>query len=884
MNKKIPPKLAERILEKLLRDDLAEEVLGDLEEKFYSTSEKKSHFKAKLNYWYQTLNYLRPFAIKKSKYNHFNQVAMIKNYSKIAWRSLLKNKVYSTIKIGGFAIGIAACILISMYVFDELNFDKNYKNKDQIYRLINHFDAPGDESKWTAFPAEIASVLKNNFPDIDKAGRLIPYTGWWNAGSNQFRPEKELQNTYEEGFAYADQNLLEILEVDMIYGDQLSALIEPMSIVISKKKADKYFPNQNPVGVTVILNGDTKNPYHISGVMRDFPTNSHLNFDFFITLSEVEFWPGEQTSWCCWNYNTYISIRPETDKLELEEKLLLIRDNYIVKYAESRGDQGSEDTKKYHKFKLQNVSDIRLKSEGIYDVFPHGDIKLVWLFAAIASFILVLACINFINLSTAKSANRAKEVGLRKVVGSFRSNLIQQFLTESIIFSGISVIIGSLLAWLALPFFNSLAGKMLSFPIMEWWVVPLLIIFIVFIGIIAGIYPSFYLSSFKPIDVLKGSISRGSKSTALRSGMVVFQFTTSIVLIVGAFVVYQQMDFLLSKKLGFEKDQVIMIQGANTLNEKLNPFKNELLNLAEVRNASASDNLPVAGTARDQNMFWKAGRSQLDKGVGAQIWWTDSDYISTLGMSLIEGRNFSMDMASDSSSIIINQSMAKELGLTNPIGKKIMNWRDWTVIGVVEDFHFESLKSQKIEPLSFVRGEAGSILSVKVNSNNMEATLKSITSLWDEFMPNQPIRYSFLDQAYAEMYEEVQRTGNVFTVFAFLAILVACLGLFGLSAFMAEQRRKEICIRKVLGATFDIIFRILTLNFLKLVFISLIISIPIGYLMMNKWLQDFEYRINIGWEVFVAAGTIVSIIALFTVSFESVRAALGDPVKGLRSD
>ncbi len=879
-----PPRYGDRILRWFCAEEVIETLQGDLHELYYKTRKEKGKLLADLQYLVDVLSAFRPFALKRRSGSiNSNFTTMYRNYLKIAGRNLIKYKMYSMIKIGGFAIGIAACLMISLFVKHELSYDKHHANKDRIYRVINVMDIPSDPGKGTAFPAQIAQVLKDHFPEIEKAGRLIPYD-WYYAGDNQFRPESHVRNNYEKGFAYADQELLEILEIPMIYGDLKHALTEPNSIVLSKKKADKYFPNEDPVGQTIILNEDESHPFVIGGVMEDFPANSHLQFDFFITLTDVEFWQGEQTNWCCWNYNPYILVRPDVDPLDLEEKLLLIRDDYIVAHLRKTGNQFADDAQKYNSFYLQPVKDVRLYSEGIHDIIPHGDIRIVWLFAAIATFILLLACINFVNLSTAKSANRAKEVGLRKVAGSFRGHLIQQFLTESIFFSAISVVLGALLTWILLPYFNAISGKSLVFPWSEWWVAPILAGIIVLIGIIAGIYPSFYLSAFNPIDVIKGNLSHGSKSSKLRGAMVIFQFTTSIILIVGAFIVYRQMSFILNKKLGFDKEQVVLIHGTNTLGDKLKPFKNGLLQLSEVQNTAASNYFPVSGTKRDQNEFWKEGRNKLDKGVGAQIWWVDQDYINTLGMKLSEGRLFSEEIASDSSAIIINQTMARKLGLDSPVGERIMNWRTWTVVGVVEDFHFESMKGDLIGSLGLVRGTHGSFISVKVNTQNIASALESITKVWDEFMPNQPIRYTFLDETYARMYEDVKRTGNLFTSFAVLAIFVACLGLFGLSAFMAEQRRKEISIRKVLGASFKAIFQLLTLNFLKLILVSFVIAIPIGWYMMQVWLDDFKYRTNLSWDVFVFAGIMVLIIAVLTVSFECIKAAVANPANGLRSE
>jgi putative ABC transport system permease protein len=501
----------------------------------------------------------------------------------------------------------------------------------------------------------------------------------------------------------------------------------------------------------------------------------------------------------------------------------------------------------------------------------------------IAVFILLLACINFVNLSTARSANRAKEVGLRKVVGSVRGYLVRQFLTESILFSFLSFLLAILIVVATLPYFNRVIGASLAIPWSAWWFLPVLLAASVIVGIFAGVYPSVYLSSFKPIEVLKGSISRGARSSVLRGTLVVFQFTVSIVLLIGTFVIHRQMNFILNTKIGFDKEQVIMIEGANTMGENQRTFKEELSSLAGVQHVTISSYLPVQGTKRDQNGFWLDGKSEEQVSIGAQRWYVDDDYLAALGIKLLEGRNFDPTVASDSQAIIINRAMARELNLTNPVGSRIQNWETWTVIGVVEDFHFESMKG-KIEPLSLVYGKWGQIISVKVNTSDMQQTIKSITKVWDRFMPHQAIRYSFLDESYARMYADVERVGRVFTIFAILAIVVACLGLFALSAFMVEQRGKEISIRLVLGASVSNIFRLLTQNFVMLVMISLVIGAPIGWYAMKWWLEDYEYRITIGWDVFVLAGSMAVLIALLTVCYQSLKVATDNPVERLRND
>jgi putative ABC transport system permease protein len=486
-------------------------------------------------------------------------------------------------------------------------------------------------------------------------------------------------------------------------------------------------------------------------------------------------------------------------------------------------------------------------------------------------------------LSTAKSANRAKEVGLRKTVGSYRSNIISQFLTESMLFSVMSFLLGLLLAMLLLPYFNTLASKSLTLPWTAWWFVPLMIMAALVIGIVAGLYPSFYLSAFKPVQVLKGNLSRGSKNARTRSVLVVFQFTTSIVLIISTIIIYRQVEFILHTKTGFDKDQVLLLQGTGTLGDRSKVFKEQLLQLSSVKNVTVSDYLPIRGTKRNGNGFWNEGKQREDESVSGQIWVVDHDYIKTLGMKIVEGRDFSPAMASDSIAVIINQKMAHELGLKEPVGKQIRNWQTMNVIGVVEDFNFESMRSE-IEPLCLVLGHSPGIISVKVSPENVAGTLSAIENTWKKMMPNQQIRYTFLDESFARMYDDVQRMGRIFTSFAILAIVVACLGLFALSAFMVEQRSKEISIRLALGASLKSIFNLLTFNFVKLVLISIVIAAPIAWYMMNQWLQDFKFKTEITWDVFIVSGLTAILIALLTISYQSLRAGMMKPVEGLRSE
>jgi putative ABC transport system permease protein len=810
---------------------------------------------------------------------------MFKNYLKIAARHLVKQKMYSAIKIGGFALSIAACLLIALFIKDELSYDKNWAHADRIYRLTGEYKLDGKIETDAAWPAPMAKALKENFPEVAYAGRFMDAPLFYGAGSNQLRRADAEQNTFEQGFTYADQEMLNILQMPFVYGDRDHALTKPNTMVISQSKADKYFPNQNPIGKIMILNNNTKQPYTIGGVMKDFPTSSHLNYDFLLTMTGHELWHNEQSTWQASNYPIYVLLKPGVSASQFQGKLRLILTKYYIPALKAGGLIEADDLLKNSKIFAQPVKDVYLHSADIHDNIKKGDIRFVWLFGAIAAFILVIACINFINLSTAKSANRAKEVGLRKVVGSQRTSLVRQFLTESVLFSAISFILGIVIAALLLPLFNTLAAKQLTIPWASWWLLPLLITASLLIGVMAGLYPSFYLSAFKPIQVLKGQLSRGSKNSILRNGLVVFQFTTSIILIIGTIVIYNQTQYILNKKIGFDKDQVLLLQGTNTLDDKLESFKNELLKSSQIKSVSISDYLPVSDTKRDGNPFWKKGRIKEDASVSGQKWRVDYDYIKTMGMKIIEGRDFSKEMRGDSAAAIINKTMADKLGLKNPIGQRITNgWENFTVIGVVQDFNFESMK-QSIIPVCLTPGKYNSsIIAVKINTANIENVTGYITSVWKSFSPNQPIRYTFLDESFARMYADVKRTGRIFTSFAVLAIIIACLGLFALSAFMAEQRYKEIGIRKVLGASISGITTMLSRDFLKLILISIVISSPVAWWAMSKWLQDFAYRISINWWMIAAAGLSAIIIALITISFQSIKAALMNPVKALRSE
>nr|WP_299338543.1 ABC transporter permease [Allomuricauda sp.] len=811
---------------------------------------------------------------------------MIKNHFKVAWRSLLKNKGFTIINVLGLSFGVAACILITLYIIHESSYDTSVANADNIYRMINRDRRDGKINDGIHFSANTGSTVKNDFAEVINAGRLNDNDLFYGAGSNEIRIEGQSTQHHEKGFTYADQSIIDIMDVEMVFGVAATALAEPFTLVISETMSKKYFGDQNPVGTSIYLNGNDSEPYRINGVMKDFASNSHMDYDFLLTLKEVEFGEGEQTRWFQNNYYTYLQLRPGTNPEEFQEKMShRLINTYIKPAFEASGFVLPENAEDFFSMRLQPLKDINLYSGTIdFETSRRNDIKIIWIFGIVALFILIIASINFVNLSTAKSANRAKEVGIKKVVGSSKAALLQQFLTESLLITFIAFAVGVILAFLSMPFFRELSGKALLIP----WANPFFVLALLFgallVGVLAGLYPAFYLSRFRPSAVLKGKLAIGSKSSNLRSGLVIFQFAISIILIIGTLTVHQQMSFILNSKVGFEKEQVVQLYGTNILGDRLPTFKEELQSLNGISNVSISDYLPLEDTKRNGNGFVNEGRDNLDETVFGQAWVIDEDYLNTLGIKLIEGRNFSEERASDEQATIINEQMVEKLNLKDPIGKRISRYGDvFEIIGVVEDFHFDSMK-QKVAPLCFFLGMSPSITSVKASTDDIEGLLRAIESKWSEFMPNMELRYAFMDSSFAKMYDNVNRIRSIFVSFAVLAIFVACLGLFALSAFMVEQRRKEISIRRVLGASFRNIYNLLTVNFLSLIGIAALIAIPVAWYVMSRWLEDFAYSIEVTWQLLVLSTFISIFIAVLTISYQSITAALTQPSKNLRNE
>lgn len=810
---------------------------------------------------------------------------MLTNYFKIAFRNYLKNKGFTAINIIGLATGLACFILIALYVVDELSYDTFYPNAKNIYRVDADMKFGGNELKLCVSSDPMGPTLKKDYPQVEQFTRI-----YGSEGSKLVKKGNEFIN--EDRIVYADSTFFAVFPQSVIDGNLKTALTEPNTVVISTTAAKKYFAAADAVGKTLEID---KTPYKITAVIKDMPHNSHFHFDFMLPMKNVDYGFGNFLSN---NFYTYIVLKNGTDFHLFEKNFTQIIDNYIFPQAKQFMDINSMDDFKKAGNKLNYfltpLTDIHLKSSRFPEMEANGNMQYVYIFGAVALFILLIACINFMNLSTARSAGRAKEVGIRKVLGTEKKNLITQFLTESTLMAVIAMFIALVIAYLTLPIFNDVAAKTLEFNnVFSGKMLPFLIALPFIVGLLAGSYPAFFLSNFKPITVLKGKINGGFKNSYLRSSLVIFQFFISIVLIIGTVVIYKQLNYIQHTNLGFNKDQVLIINGAYALGKNDETFKNKVLNLPGVSSGTISGYLPVA-SSRSDNTYSKEAVMDAKSALSMQSWNVDYDYVKTLGMTIIKGRNFSKAFGEDSSAFIINETAAKVLGYDDPIGKNIYsNFQDgpsdkprlmaYTIIGVVKDFHFESLR-QNIFPLGLRLLHNNNLISFKINAADAKPLVKQMETKWKAMAPGMPFSYRFMDDAFDNMYREDQRVGKLTLSFSILAILIACLGLFGLVTYMAEQRTKEIGVRKVLGATITNVVTLLSKDFLKLVIISAILAFPVAWWAMHAWLQDFAFRISIEWWVFAIAGFAALLIALVTVSFQAIKAAIANPVKSLRTE
>ncbi len=811
-----------------------------------------------------------------------NLLNMIRNYIKTAYRSLLKNKGFTAINVFGLALGLTACLLIVLYVVDELSFDRYNTKADRIYRVNEDLKLGNNSVKYAVAMPPLAQTLKTDFPDIENTVRI--------KSANNWQIKKGGVKILESHIAFADPSLFSVFTLPMIDGDPATALKEPNSVVITASTAKKYFNTTQAAGRNLTVDDNTI--YKVTGVIKDIPKNSHFTFDFFFSMSTYA--DSRSDKWLRSDYSTYILFKKDTDPKKLEARFPQFLRKYSGSEMQSDLHLSADEFEKggsYFKLNLIPLTDIHLHSNMSGELGSNSTVEYVYIFSAIALFILCIACVNFMNLSTARSSNRAREVGVRKVLGSSRSFLIFQFLTESTLIAFVATVIALVVTLLLLPAFNQLSGKEISITAQTFtWLAPMALLAIVLIGISAGSYPAFFLSAFKPADVLKGKLAAGFKSGWLRSFLVVFQFSISIFLIIATMVIYNQLNYIQTKDLGYNRSQVLIINHTDELFKQAQTFKQQVKQLQGIADVTLSRFLPTTSN-RNTSIFYKdAGMLDQQNSIFPENWFVDENYIETLGMKLVAGRNFSAAMGTDSTGLIINETAAKFLGFGNAIGKPLYQSLDgkrqkvkaYHIIGVVKDFHFNSLR-ENISPVIMNLGNDNGSLAVKVNTANIPLVIAQIKKIWNNLTPIQ-LDYAFMDQNFNNSYRAEQRIGTIFIVFSSLAILIACLGLFGLAAYAAEQRTKEVGIRKVLGASVGIIVGILSKDFIKLIAIAIIIASPVAWFVMHKWLQDFAYRVSISWHTMVIAGLAAMVIAVATISFQSVKAALANPVKSLKSE
>ncbi|MFN8353340.1 MAG: ABC transporter permease [Spirosomataceae bacterium] len=810
---------------------------------------------------------------------------MIRNYLKIALRNLLKNKTSTLINITGLSIGMASCLLILMYVVDELSYDTFWPNGERVYRMVLERKYPGRATHYAIIPPSYAQSVKRELPEIEEAVRIF-------AGGGTTLIKVNNQTLEEKNILAADSTFFKVFQLPMLQGRADKALAEPNAVVLTEQTANRLFGTTNALGKTFeIIQGDT---LHVTGVCANMPFNAHFQFDFVRSVRGLRF--AEQPNHVSFSAATYFLLKPHTSPAQVQAKFPTL----VEKYASGEVlRQFGVSFQEYLKagngyfYSLQPLQSIHLYSHLEGEIGLNGSSTLVYIFLVIAAFVLLIACINFMNLATARSTERAKEVGIRKTLGSTKLQLAMQFLMESTLLSLFSLVVAMVLVALLLPMFNQLASKQLRLETLLTWQNTLLgLLLTLLIGILAGLYPAGVLSSFKPMEVLKGKFFSKKQGYSLRNGLVVFQFAISIVLIISTIVVYQQLSFIQNKELGFSKDFVIHVQGGGFLGNRTEAFKTELHKISGVEQVGGSSSQPG-----QEGFFGITFRNGGDKEtVTGKAMLADDGYLQTLQMQTLQGRFFTKQF-NDSLSVILNEEAVKALNLKDPIGKKIMSPDNfiqpdgtevtYTVVGVVKDFHFTSLH-QRISPLFVLNnrffGRTSNVLAVRVSTGNFKGVIGAMERVWKQFLPEQPFHYSFFDQDLAQLYRHEQVSQQVFWIFSLLGIFIACIGLLGLASYITQQRTKEIGIRKLLGASVVGITAMLSKDFLRLVLMALLIASPLAWWAMSRWLEDFAYRIPIQWWIFVAAGALAVLIAALTVSYQAIKAAIVNPVKSLKSE
>ncbi len=858
-----PPKYAKLFLQWFLKDQLAEEVIGDLEEQFLSKQQKDSKLKTNINYWWQVISYLRPFAIKNIRSNSI-YFTMYRHHFKIAWRTILKDKISFLINTIGLALSMFCAMLIILWVNDELNYDAFYPDAKKIYRVYQgaEYDS-GEVFKATATPAPLAPEIQANIAGILNFTRFRP--------TNDKSLISKDESQYYENVTYVDSTFFEVFQLPFIVGNEKNALDDPNSIILTEKLAIQYFGNnwkdEDVLGSTLLIN--EKEEVKITGVIENLPSNAHFKFSLLLPFSKLRQY-GWNLGWGNNFYYAYFILEDGYSPSTVSDQ--------ITQLGKDRGNLPGE-------LGLQALTDIHLHSDFDIDVYGSSEplVHYVTIFIAVAIAIIIIACINFMNLSTARSEKRAKEIGLRKAVGSRRGQIIEQLLSEAVMVTMLALLIAIAATILFLPFFNNLADKSIILDMQKWPILLGFFIGAIVVGLLAGSYPAFYLSAFKPAQVLKGNTKIKGGKAGFRKILVTVQFTVSIALLIGAVVVYSQFRYFLEKDLGYDKEHIVYLPVHGNIIQQYDGFKNNLLREASIESITISSDVPTYTVHATTGFRWE-GKNEEDN-ILMHHYSIDYDFIETMGLEVIEGRGFSKDFPSDSSNYILNEEALRLTGLENPIGQSFSMWgREGKIVGIVKDFNFKSFH-QKVEPLVMRTVPAwNNYLFVKIGPGDVEKSLALIQDNWQRVNPGFPMEYYFLDDQYKNLYKSEKKMAKVFEYFTFFTLFIACLGLIGLINFMLEKRRKEISIRKVFGASVGRILVILAKEYFLLVMISIVIAIPFaGFLMLN-WLENYAYQIQIQWWMFAIPGLVVLSITMLLVSGQTTNAAKQNPVKNLRHE
>ena len=810
---------------------------------------------------------------------------MFKNYIKIAWRSLKKQAFFTFLNTFGLAIGMAGALMISLYIYDELSYDKMFADADRIYRIDADIKFGGAEIKAAESAPPMAGALKRDYSQVESTVRFRTL------GSMYVKKVGGETSSKENKVTYADSTFFQFFGIDLLAGNSKTALTGTNSLVLTKTAAEKYFGSTDVLGQNMLL--DNSDTYTVTGVIDDMPKNSYFN-EYSVFLAMAGNVASREELWGSNNYFTFVKLIPEAKVEDFQAPLQGMLERYMLPWAQkyfpgmtAESFAASGNYIRYHTIAL---TDIHLHSDRSSEMNATSSMQNIYILSFIGLFLIILASVNFMNLSTAHSLKRAKEVGVRKTLGSNKMNLIFQFLTESGLIAFISLIAALLITMIMLPFFNGFTGKSIAIPFSQplFWL--LLLAATILLGLFSGCYPAFFMSRFTPVKTLKGGASESVGNGRVRNALVIFQFSISVFLIVSTLVVFQQLNFIQSKDLGFTKDQVLLINEISPLGSKTNAFKEEILKMGNVENVTLSNFYPTPSWRSDTSFFQEGTKSQ-ENAIQMQTWDVDMDYLKTLEMDVVAGRDFNKQYASDSTAIIINEATLPILNVTaqEALGMRISEEIDmenptyYTIIGVVKDFHFKSLR-ENIGALGLHIENNAENMAVRLSGGDYSKSIAEIENIWNSMAPGQPFDYQFMDEAFYSTYNSEQKLSQIFFIFTILSIFIACLGLFGLAAFNAEKRTKEIGVRKVLGATVSQISYRLTVDFLKLVGVAILISLPLGWFAMNKWLEDFSYRIEIGLGVFVLAAVLAIVVAIVTVSYQSIKAAIVNPVKSLRSE